>query len=980
MSWIDVVKQKLKQGKSNLLAWQTVATEPEEREKYKREIVMPTLHKVKEKVTPLLTEFKEQEKLKARFPGEIGRALQRFPETKVELKTPVPEWTGDPMKDVFVGRERAGRGLIEFLSSVPGEMVRGYGKTMERLTTPERQQEAWESLKRVKDNPLTLQTLQEPAFEMALDIPDFLPGGFIFSSIIEKAGKEATEKIVKEGGELLAKKAGQKITKESAEKAAKEVVEKGTKEAGEKYAFNINLERLKTTEGGEKVIKESAIKLKPELTDIKGKPLTHKEVLEEAKKARVLQEVSTRQGQKEAEAALLKTRQKLTGLSNQIDEAGGKVSKKVWREYVENLKTVSSYATEKGRALEALKIGAEGQTIRDELIKEILKTGADIDDIVRAASGVDFDNAREVAEFYRKFVKPGLGEKLDYYRYINMLSSPKTQIVNILGNLFQAPLAVGEKLYSGAIDAVASTLTKRQRTHYVREVPQYIKGFVNAIPEAMAKFKQAFKGKAAVTRPDIRRMPVATKGIGYAYGMPLRFMEGADVFFQTLFKSAASESVAYRYARAGEEISEKALSELAEKDALYRIFRQPLGDKEQGALLREIDKATNAVYSLRKVRGVKWFVPFVQTPMAILKQGIEFSPLGMLTAIGAKDRMTQVAKSMLGSTVMAGAGFLSMQDRTTWAPPKGEKDKAFFYASGKKPYAIKIGKNWVQYNKLGPLAYPIAMAAALKEESKDRGFDKKTSEVVKDVLLEVARFFTDQSYLEGMSNLISVASGEEYALEQAMANVPRQLIPLASLQGWVARIIDDIYRHPKTVVDRIKAGLPFLSKQVEPHRTPTGEVSRRDYPLLEAVSPVGVGEIKPEFEKLETARKKAKGLRKAREDALDAIVIEGDDEKGRKIAEENGVNLSNTEVQRRAKAEVLRLIGEGKDQEAQEIALKFKVSVSNKEANDSKNLYREIHKALPKSTRDAFIDWYESGGESFEDQVKNLPGGNSLFP
>jgi len=589
-------------------------------------------------------------------------------------------------------------------------------------------------------------------------------------------------------------------------------------------------------------------------------------------------------------------------VSDEIGKAGGKASKETWTEYMRLLKSVSSYATEKGRALEAMKIGAEARGAKETLIKEILKTGADIDKIIKAAMGVDFNNANQAAEFYRKFIKPTIGEKLDYYRYVNMLSSPKTQVINILGNLFQAPVTVGEKLYSGAIDTVYSALTGKQKTHYVREVPQYTKGFINAIPEAMENFKKAFRGETAIYRPDVKRMPVATKGIGRAFGGILRFMEGADQFFYTLFKSAATESETYKAMRMGKEVVPEAIEELASRDALRRVFRQELGAKEQGILLKNIDKATRAMYTLRKVPGVKWFVPFVQTPTEILKQGVELSPLGVAAIPGATDKITQLARTMVGTTVFMGAGYLALQDRTTWSAPRGEKDKAAFYAAGRKPYSIRVGDKWVQYNKLGPLAYPIAMAAALKEESKDRGFDKKASETAKDVFLEMAKFFTDQSYLSGISDLMAVAGGEEYALERAMANIPRQLIPLTSLLGWVTRTVDDIYRHPKTAVENIKTGIPFLSKQVEPYRTPTGEVSKRDYPLFHAISPITVGKIKPEFERLFQARGKASELRKAREDVLDELIIKGNTKKSKEIAEKHGIRLSNEDVKRRAKA------------------------------------------------------------------------------
>jgi len=100
--------------------------------------------------------------------------------------------------------------------------------------------------------------------------------------------------------------------------------------------------------------------------------------------------------------------------------------------------------------------------------------------------------------------------------------------------------------------------------------------------------------------------------------------------------------------------------------------------------------------------------------MNILKQGIEYSPLGITTLPGAANKTEQLAKSMVGSSVLLGASWLAMNGRTTWATPTSPKEKEAFYASGRQPYSIKIGDNWVSYSKLGPLAYPIAMASSFQ--------------------------------------------------------------------------------------------------------------------------------------------------------------------------------------------------------------------------------------------------------------------------
>ena len=106
------------------------------------------------------------------------------------------------------------------------------------------------------------------------------------------------------------------------------------------------------------------------------------------------------------------------------------------------------------------------------------------------------------------------------------------------------------------------------------------------------------------------------------------------------------------------------------------VFRKALdisNKKGQGVLLSKIDALTNVAYKFREVPGVKWFIPFVQTPMNILKQGIEYSPLGISTLPGAANKIEQFGKTLVGTTVFAGSGWLALKDLTTWATPINQK-------------------------------------------------------------------------------------------------------------------------------------------------------------------------------------------------------------------------------------------------------------------------------------------------------------------
>jgi hypothetical protein len=193
---------------------------------------------------------------------------------------------------------------------------------------------------------------------------------------------------------------------------------------------------------------------------------------------------------------------------------------------------------------------------------------------------------------------------------------------------------------------------------------------------------------------------------------------------------------------------------------------------------------------------------------------------------------------------------LALQDKTTGAAPKGEKEKTAFFDSGKKAYSVRIGNTWVSYSRLGPLSYPIALAAIAKQRFEENPSDTFIANLGRALLGQLG-FFSDQSYVEGISNLGKILSGEEYAWKQAGASMVGQVVPQRALISWANKFIDDVYRHPSTLGEMVKTQLPFLSKTVEPYLAGTGQPSRREYNFLNQFSPLDVSPANPAFEPVE---------------------------------------------------------------------------------------------------------------------------------
>jgi hypothetical protein len=190
---------------------------------------------------------------------------------------------------------------------------------------------------------------------------------------------------------------------------------------------------------------------------------------------------------------------------------------------------------------------------------------------------------------------------------------------------------------------------------------------------------------------------------------------------------------------------------------------------------------------------------------------------------------------------------------------------------------VKIGDHWVSYSKLGPLAYPIAMAAAMRYFGKDdpKASVNSSGAVAKNLFRGIAEFFADQSYVQGIGDLIDVARGDNTAWNRVVTNTPAQLVPLSSLLRWVTQIVDPVYRKAPAdvsvgaILENLKKGIPGLSTSVPAYKTTNGGDSARQKPVLNAVAPLTITKETPGIntyrKRMDDARKRA--IKRAKEDA-----------------------------------------------------------------------------------------------------------------
>ena len=382
-----------------------------------------------------------------------------------------------------------------------------------------------------------------------------------------------------------------------------------------------------------------------------------------------------------------------------------------------------------------------------------------------------------------------------------------------------------------------------------------MKGYASNLHDASQRFAQSMKGSRLSSNLDTRDIPLATSGTkGKLYGVlsvPTRLLEASDQFFTALTEGGEKAALTYRQSKG---VNVPNLEAEAANRATYRLFRSELKDPRQGVLLDAIDSVTSKIQQARTSNNklestiAKFTLPFVRTPMNILKQTIEYSPAGVATLPGASNKTEQLSKAIFGSSMALGASLLATSGRTTWAEPTDEKKRAAFRAAGMQPYSVKIGDKWVSYSKLPPvLAANLALISAINDARENETINDNEVDNILSGVAKWGNFFADQSYVKQIGDLISAAKGDVEGITRYISNYPQQLVPFRAMMGWITRIVDPYQRKVdkngsflQKQIQQLEMSIPGLSTNVPARLDTEGNPIENQNRFVNSVSPMKI--------------------------------------------------------------------------------------------------------------------------------------------
>jgi hypothetical protein len=378
---------------------------------------------------------------------------------------------------------------------------------------------------------------------------------------------------------------------------------------------------------------------------------------------------------------------------------------------------------------------------------------------------------------------------------------------------------------------------------------------------------------------------------GHITRMPSRLNMGMDEFFKVVNMRAEQRALAWRWAyqnsdnhkdfinkfesmmaqigKGNKDFQYKQAAESIEKQsrefALSGVFASPIQQKQIKAVnqLRTFDKDGGVMDAV--AIGGKVFLPFFSTPVNITKFSLERVPGVNLMmkktwqdlAAGGPQRAQALAKMSTGLGLMTMGYQLAEIGAINGAAPSQIYERLNYFESGATPYSIVTMDGYAPFTRLDPFAMMLGWGAdsntlaqisgrlvenEMISPEEHKQFQEDMNLLQSYATAMASEFFTSRAYLQGMSELLSLAKVS--INEDGKIKVDKEFKKAASryidffnpmntfysgLRGGMARAMDEKVRSANSYefwnyyFKQMLVRNPWLSKDAPPRYTWHGE-------------------------------------------------------------------------------------------------------------------------------------------------------------
>jgi len=435
-------------------------------------------------------------------------------------------------------------------------------------------------------------------------------------------------------------------------------------------------------------------------------------------------------------------------------------------------------------------------------------------------------------------------EGLNHYRINALLSGPGTQLINITSNLINTTVIPTTQVIGGAVRGDA-----RMVRHGAQQLRYQIAGSWEAIQAALSAgynkraILDPFDGK--IEGEDI--MQRLNGPVNELISLPTRFLMMMDEFFkQAHYRGRV-------LADADAEAAAKGLQGAERAAFMQRKLRAAFDDTGQALDAEALLQTQRATFteplmggwakSLQKMAidypAVRFFLPFVRTPINIVSQAIQTTPGVAVISKRFREDMQAggirgaqaLGRQILGLSIVTATWTALSNNRVTGSGPADPEIRKAWMAAGNVPYAINMGEDengntvWIDYSRMEPLSNLISITADLMEITQNEYGDyEEADNIALGLLLATAENTVNKTFTQGISDFIAlIDSRDPQGAQRAIRNIAASFTPniLNQLNG------DEAYREVRNVTDAFKVRDARFN-EVDPKRNILGEIVWRD--------------------------------------------------------------------------------------------------------------------------------------------------------
>ena len=372
-------------------------------------------------------------------------------------------------------------------------------------------------------------------------------------------------------------------------------------------------------------------------------------------------------------------------------------------------------------------------------------------------------------------------------------------------------------------------------------------GIIAGVPDAMKAAVQAAKTGMQTPLPgELAQniIPKQNKNIafqqkpiggvaGAIIGAPSRGASAIHSFFNFLGYRASIEAQAYRQAaKEGLKPTDDAFWQrrgaVADRPT-PEMMNDAIEDGYKLTYISELGTVGKALSTFVKSSKVgQLIMPFTHIPLKILESAIQGTPAAFLDGdtcaalagkSGAVKQDKAIARMVAGSAVGVWAVNMTLNDRLTGYGPTDQKERAQWLATGHQPYSVRIGDEWISFNRFGSLGTMLGLYSNLAEIIPHMEKDNSTLyQAIGMAVHTTGRLMEDEVGMQGLAGLMEAIEDPGRKGARYVSNFAGSLLPYSSFQRQTASAMDPYMRETKSVVDGLRYYVPGLRQGLNPKR------------------------------------------------------------------------------------------------------------------------------------------------------------------